>query len=350
MTTHRDPAFDPRIADWLEADPTDAPGAVLETVLAALPSIPQRRPSRLPWRFFVMSTNARLAATAAVLVVAVGGLAFLGRLPGVGGPSPSPLPTATAAPSGRIAYTCGQDICVMTAAGALVARISNDADHGGYFPSLSPDGTEVAFSAQDTGGTWQIWVMNFNGSNLRQVTRNTFDASWPTWSPDGTRIAYGNAEASDLRIVNADGTGDTHVITVGSGLVDPTWSADGLRIAFISDNVYSVKVDGTGLTQLTVKSDGGAAWSPGGSQIAFSRDDGVTSQIFVMNADGTGQVKLTSISGHATYPTWSPDGLRIGFSEDNGTDTNGIYVMNADGSGVTRLTTDSANNWHASWH
>ena len=59
------PEFDPRIADWLESDPDDAPGRILETVLAAFPSIPQRRASRVPWRSLPMSAPSRLAAAAA---------------------------------------------------------------------------------------------------------------------------------------------------------------------------------------------------------------------------------------------------------------------------------------------
>ena len=69
------PEFDPRIADWLEDDPDDAPDAVLETVLAAFPSIPQRRASRVPWRFRPMTLTTRLlAGAAAIAVVLVGGV------------------------------------------------------------------------------------------------------------------------------------------------------------------------------------------------------------------------------------------------------------------------------------
>ena len=106
MTTDRDPAFDPRIAGWLEDDPTDAPVAVLETVLAAFPSIPQRRPSRLPWRLSPMSTPLRLAGAAlgAVILVAAA-VSLLGRSTSqVGTSTPTPIATAspTPAPTSRV--------------------------------------------------------------------------------------------------------------------------------------------------------------------------------------------------------------------------------------------------------
>ena len=86
------PDFDPRIADWLESDPDDAPDLVLETVLAAFPSIPQRRAMRAPWRSFTMNRLALLGAAAA-LALLVGAALVLLKPPTatVGGPSPSPL-------------------------------------------------------------------------------------------------------------------------------------------------------------------------------------------------------------------------------------------------------------------
>jgi hypothetical protein len=100
------PDFDHRIADWLEDDPDRAPGAVLSTVLAALPSISQRRASRVPWRYQLMSRFALLGAAAATIaVVGLGGLllAFRPNEPDtVGGPpitSPAPSPSPSLSPS-----------------------------------------------------------------------------------------------------------------------------------------------------------------------------------------------------------------------------------------------------------
>jgi hypothetical protein len=106
-----DPGFDHRIADWLEADPDRAPSEALDTILAALPSVPQRRAMRVPWRLPTMFPNrVAFAAIAIILVVAGGGLAWsrLGGTSGVGttpqvtpSPSPStpPSPTPSASPT-----------------------------------------------------------------------------------------------------------------------------------------------------------------------------------------------------------------------------------------------------------
>ena len=92
-TNRLDPGFDPRIADWLEADPDRAPREVLDTVLAALPSVPQRRALRVPWRFPEMLIN-RLAVTAVAIVIVIAGGAFAwSRLPGDGGVGTGPQPT-----------------------------------------------------------------------------------------------------------------------------------------------------------------------------------------------------------------------------------------------------------------
>jgi hypothetical protein len=109
MTRSDEPLFEPRIADWLEDDPYTAPDQALDVVLAAFPSIKQRRASRVPWRFMQMTTPLRLGLGAAVaLIVAVGGLYFLGTAkgPDVGAsPAPSPSSEATAGQPSTAAAT-----------------------------------------------------------------------------------------------------------------------------------------------------------------------------------------------------------------------------------------------------
>jgi hypothetical protein len=98
MTRSDEPLFEPRIADWLEDDPNAAPGQALDIVLAAFPSIRQRRASRVPWRFPNVNGMTRLAlAAAAVVAVAVGGLYVFNR--GPSGPGGPPTPTPSPAPS-----------------------------------------------------------------------------------------------------------------------------------------------------------------------------------------------------------------------------------------------------------
>jgi hypothetical protein len=138
------------------------------------------------------------------------------------------------------------------------------------------------------------------------------------------------------------------------GAVDTGSSQVNGAIAFSSDReglyqIYVMNADGTGQTRLTnnAASDLYPAWSPDGTKIAFSRGF----EIYVMNADGTGPTRLTHNTAHDDLPAWSPDGTKIAFGSDrDGINLNyEIYVMNADGTGPTRLTNNPAHDHWPAW-
>jgi TolB protein len=215
----------------------------------------------------------------------------------------------------------------------------------------------------------QIAVVNGDGSRqhgLASFCRTTGGVSWPTWSPNGSRIAYirsrplSGGDAS-LWVMRADGTRRRKVLGVPSpvGLDTPSWSPDGLRIAFGAQNggvrdpasgaidVYVVNVGGDGLQNVTQnkRCPGPPAglwqhvfywpdWSPDGRRIAFERGDPCAPQVrgdeglglFVQTLE-TGEVtQLTS--GDAGHPAWSPNGRKIAFEH-----LYGLATVNADGSG-----------------
>ncbi len=96
--------------------------------------------------------------------------------------------------------------------------------------------------------------------------------------------------------------------------------------------------------------DDSAVWSPDGTKIAFVRFYGGAGEIFVMNADGSGQTDLTNDPANDGDPTWSPDGSKIAFTTNRGpTGDNEIYVMNADGSNPVDLTNSPANESDPDW-
>jgi len=127
------------------------------------------------------------------------------------------------------------------------------------------------------------------------------------------------------------------------------------RIAFVSNrdgntDIYVMNADGSGVTRLTNDSHPDEApfsWSPDGRQIAFARPFG-DADIYVMNADGSNQTRLTNDVGEARSPAWSPDGQRIAFASERDGNSE-IYVMNTDGSGHTRLTNDSSFDSYPAW-
>jgi Tol biopolymer transport system component len=158
-----------------------------------------------------------------------------------------------------------------------------------------------------------------------------------------------------IHVMNADGTGVRGLGQKGTG---PTWSPDGTKIAFTSEvestgglpshEIHVMNADGTDLRNLGV--DGySPVWSPDGSTIAFSRDtfaEGryLGADVYVVNADGSTLTNLTNGDGAmSAEPDWSPDGRRIAFvrAGDEMLLTRYVHIMEADGSGVARIPVSS---------
>ena len=203
-------------------------------------------------------------------------------------------------------------------------------------------------------GDFEIFTMNQDGTGLTQLTENAaFDFN-PEWSPDGEQIAFESDRDlfSDIFVMNSDGSGQTNVTNNRAFDRSAAFAPDGERIIFDSnlsagvDNptgdteIFSVKLDGTDLAQLTNNTarDFHPDFAPDGRKIAFVSDRDFAPGIYTMAADGSKQRKSNRGSGVAfASPGWSPDGSRITFTSDQegGYD---IYVMRANGAGQQRLT------------
>ena len=268
-------------------------------------------------------------------------------------------------PNGRrIAFESSRDgnheVYVMSADGSGQRRLTREPSDD-YFPAWSPSGRKISFLSS-RGGNFDIHVMNADGSGQGNLTRNPAGDSAFAWSPDGRRIAFMRQRDGiwEVYVMNADGSGQRR-LTRGSALPSAplAWSPDGRKIAFTgraaSGNfeIYAVNADGTGQRNLTRDPgyEGDPAWSPDGRKIAFakgSRSCGTggacvgSTEVYVMNADGSGQRRLTRAPMDDFVPAWSPDGRKIAFlSKRDGNSE--IYVMNTDGSeqrNLTRTPTD----------
>ncbi|MBN1811906.1 MAG: PD40 domain-containing protein [Anaerolineae bacterium] len=201
-------------------------------------------------------------------------------------------------------------------------------------------------SNRDRDGDDEIYVMDSNGANPIQLTENAVWDHHPAWSPDGSRIVFASAreEAVRLYVMDADG-GNVQPLNVSG--YEPRWSPDGSRIAFVSEedgdpDIYVVDADGIGARNLTNNNDTDYApdWSPDGSHLVFEtdREEG-DFEIYVMAADGANPVNLSHhAEGWDGTPTWSPDGQSIAFSSRRN-DNVDIYIMDADGENQQRMTT-----------
>ena len=220
----------------------------------------------------------------------------------------------------------------------------------------------IAFHS-NRDGNWNIYVMNADGSDQTRLTDDPAADSWPSWSPDGRRIAFISPRDDpdpddddriwEIYLMNADGSGQTRLTNDSAWHSLPRWSPDGTRIAFQSRRdenweIYVMNADGSGRMRLTDTSNAEPSWSPDGRYIAFTSDRDGNTEIYMMNADGSGQTRLTHNDASDRFPSWSPDGQRIAFYSYRDENWE-IYVMNADGSGQTRLTDNPARDLRPSW-
>jgi Tol biopolymer transport system component len=199
-----------------------------------------------------------------------------------------------------------------------------------------------------------------------RLTITTDNEEQSSWSPDGQTIAFKRRDA--VWTVRADGTGLrqlTALSTNGENNTQPSWSADGGRIIYRSNHalapanvadIWVMNADGSGQKPLVVRpgDERYPSFSPDGSKVLFRGDtDTITGngdeEIYVAASDGSGVTQLTHNAVEDSSPNWSPDGSRIALQVNVDGVNQEIYVMNADGSNPVRLTTNALHDIGPTW-
>jgi len=231
---------------------------------------------------------------------------------------------------------------------ATPTAVPETAATAGPLPTLTgSDFGLIAFYSERDGDA-EIYVINDDGSDERQLTDNQVDDETPAWSPDGQLIAFvSTGEGNqDIYVMNADGSDRRRLTDHPANELHPSYSPDGAQIVFVSDRdgdmeIYVMDSDGRNPQRLTHSPAGDMRpdWSPDGKQIVFNSERDGNWEIYVMDPAGGNQRRLTENPAWELFPAWSPDGTRIlYFSLVQGKEKQDIYMMNADGTNVQRLT------------
>lgn len=228
-------------------------------------------------------------------------------------------------------------------------------------PSWSPDGSRLAYTKQDFSGSnlvYEIHSIGIDGTGDIKLTNSASNFNQNiSWSPNGEQVAFiGHVQPNPsfvraVYIANADGSGSSPLANSPTFLSSVDWSPDGTKFVYATDTeIFVMNTDATGQTRLTTSQstpdgpthDLNPRWSPDGTKILFTKASNNNRELYMMNADGSGQTRLFNWQGDDG--DWSPDGQAVVFHLSNE-----IYRVNLDGTNLVRLTNNIYYEFDPSW-
>jgi TolB protein len=224
-------------------------------------------------------------------------------------------------------------------------------------PAYSPDGKEIIFTSYQNGKPDLYLKKLHTGKELQISARNGLNITG-AWSPRGNKIALSLSKdgPTQIYLINERGKELARLTHDDAINISPSWSPDGRHMAFVSDRdgspqIYVMNANGAEVRRVTKSGDYNVepSWSPKGDRILYCRREGNGPgfQIYAINPDGSGDTRLTG-EGRNEYPHWSPDGRFITFTSNrDGSDS--IYVMRADGTSQVRVSKGRGGDSQPAW-
>ncbi len=257
-------------------------------------------------------------------------------------------------------YRDGRPDLYLTYVSSDGLRLTNDSATE-IMPRLNQGANRIVYASNLNSSTFEIYTLMADGTGRTRLTDNKCDNVSPTWSPDGSRIAFemNCSGQSNIYIMNMDGSKQTQITSDPDYDGQPTWSPDGSKIAFISRRtggyrVYTMNVDGSGVTQISNQPySADPVWSPDGNMILFDADsdqDGWQT-LWLMNVDGTNQHEIyrpSSQNVDALASGWSPEMADALFNEIYWVQINGNWYWQS--AYVTVLDMRAGNTWLPDYH
>ncbi|MEO5754566.1 MAG: biopolymer transporter Tol, partial [Chthoniobacterales bacterium] len=213
-------------------------------------------------------------------------------------------------------------------------------------------GSKVTFIATRSGKK-EVYLADFDGSNVRQLTHDNTISVHPSLSPDGRRIAYTGYQSgyADVYVIDVASGSRNRIVNFPGTNSGATFSPDGSQLALTiskdgNPELYTVSASGGGARRLTrTRSvESGPTWSPDGSEIIYSSDQGGSPQLYrISSSGGTGR-QLSTGRSYCTEPNWSPDGKKVAFNVRSGGEFQ-VAVFDLAGGGTRTLSTGQNPTW-----